>query len=157
MRIRGRSWFMAAAIVAVLPALAADTPLGPGPHFEPSRVTLTDPVTGNALGTAANPIPTSPAAQSGSLTGQTTVSCAATTTTLLAAAAASNFVTIKNLNAAANTVWINFTGVAAVAAAPSFDLAPGSSITFASNTFLPTQQINCIASPGAQSVTLVYK
>ena len=137
----------------------ADTPLDMTKgHGEPVRVVAVDPFTGSPVITVSGGgLLVTPVPQTGSLTGQTTVSCAATTTTLLAAAAASNFVTIKNLNAAANTVWINFTGVAAVAAAPSFDLAPGSAITFASSTFLPTQQINCIASPGAQSVTLVYK
>ena len=110
--------------------------------------------------TATNPQPVTVATSagaSGSLTGQTTVSCGTGDTLLLAAAAATTFVTIKAPNGTANTVWLSFTGAAAVAASPSFDLASGSSQTFSTGVFLPTQQFRCISAPGAQAVTLVYK
>lgn len=90
---------------------------------------------------------------------QTSVSCAATTTTLLAANAATMFLSVRNPTTSAVTIWINTAGAAAVAAAPSMDLPPGSEAYFSAegSSFLPTDQINCISSGGASSVTITYK
>jgi hypothetical protein len=87
---------------------------------------------------------------------QTTVTCGVASTTLLAAAAATSFILIKN-PAAGGVVWLNFAGVAAVAAPPSLDMSGGGSVTWsAAQGFLPSSQINCIA-PVAQAVELVWK
>lgn len=90
---------------------------------------------------------------------QTSVSCATSSTTLLAANAATTFIKVKVPNAAAATVWFNWTGVAAVAALPSEDLAAGSSIVFYRSTgFLPRTALTCISAGGsAQSVLLEYQ
>lgn len=90
---------------------------------------------------------------------QTSVSCAATSTTLLAAATATQFIDIRNPSSATVTIWINVTNTAAVAAAPSLDIPPGSDAFFAAEgmSWLPSTQINCISSGAASSVTLVYK
>lgn len=90
---------------------------------------------------------------------QTSVSCAATSTTLLAASTASMFLSIRNPTTSTVTIWINVTGAAAVAAAPSLDLPPGSEAYFSAegSSFLPTSQINCISGGSASSVTITYK
>lgn len=90
---------------------------------------------------------------------QTSVSCAATSTTLLAANTATMFLSIRNPTTATVTIWLNVAGAAAVAAAPSLDIPPGSTYdAFAEGaSFLATSQINCISSGAASSVTVVYK
>lgn len=90
---------------------------------------------------------------------QTSVSCAGTSTTLLAASTATMFLSIRNPTTATQTVWINVAGSAAVAAAPSIDLSPGSEVDFFAEgaSFLPTDQINCISGGTASTVTVVYK
>lgn len=89
---------------------------------------------------------------------QTSISCGTSSTTLLAASTATVFVSIRNPTTSTQTVWINITGAAAVAAAPSIDLAPGSEADYfmGENSFLPTALLTCIAST-ASTVTLVYK
>ena len=86
---------------------------------------------------------------------ETSVSCGTGSTTLLAASTATQFIMVK-VPQGGNTVWINFAGSAAVQAAPSVDLTGGASIIWGATTYLPTAQINCIAS-AATSVTLMYK
>lgn len=90
---------------------------------------------------------------------QTSVSCASTSTTLLAASTATLFLSVRNPTTATQTVWINVVGSAAVAAAPSVDLPPGSEADYFAegSSFLPTAQINCISGGTASTVTLVYK
>lgn len=90
---------------------------------------------------------------------QTSVSCASTSTTLLAASTATMFLSIRNPTTSTNTIWINVTGSAAVAAAPSIDLAPGSEADFFAEgaSFLSTAQINCISGGTASSVAVMYK
>jgi hypothetical protein len=89
---------------------------------------------------------------------QTSVSCGNTSTTLLAAAAASKFISVKVPSTAANIVWFNWTGAAAVTAAPSEDIGIGQKVTWTAGQdgFLPTAQINCIAS-SATTVTVEYQ
>lgn len=90
---------------------------------------------------------------------QTSVSCAATSTTVIAASTATMFLSIRNPTTATNTVWINLTGAAAVAAAPSIDLPPGAEADFFAEgaSFLPTAQINCISGGAASTVVVIYK
>lgn len=91
---------------------------------------------------------------------QTSVSCATSNTTLLAASTATNFISIRNPTSATATVWVNIAGSAAVAAAPSVDLAPGSEADFyaSENSYLPTAQLNCISGGGsASTLILLYK
>lgn len=90
---------------------------------------------------------------------QTSVSCASTSTTLLAASTATMFLSIRNPTTATQTIWINVAGSAAVAAAPSIDLAPGSEADFFADgpSFLPSTQINCISGGTASTVTVMYK
>jgi hypothetical protein len=94
----------------------------------------------------------------GSVT-QTSVSCAGTSTTLLAASTATMFISVRNPTTATQTVWIQFNGSAATAAAPSVDLAPGSEADFFAYgpSYLPTSQFNCISGGSASAVALVYK
>jgi hypothetical protein len=91
----------------------------------------------------------------GSVT-QSTVTCGTTSTTLLAAAAATHFLFVIVPPGVSNTVWLNYTNTAAVAAAPSVPLLAGASQTWTALQYLPTQQINCISTPAGQAVTLVY-
>lgn len=91
---------------------------------------------------------------------ESSVSCATATTTLLAASAATKFVVIRNPTTATATVWVNVTGVSAVAAAPSIDIPPGGEVDFAAseNSFLPTTAYNCISGgAAASSLVLLYK
>lgn len=91
---------------------------------------------------------------------QTSVSCGTGSTTLLAASTATLFLAIRNPTTATATVWVNIAGSAAVAAAPSIDLAPGGEADFSAseNSYLPTAQINCISGgAGASTLTLLYK
>lgn len=90
---------------------------------------------------------------------QTSVSCAATSTTLLTAGSATMFLSIRNPTTSTVTIWINTAAAAAVAAAPSLDLPPGSEAYFSAegSSFLPTSQINCISGGSASSVTIIYK
>lgn len=108
---------------------------------------------------ATNPLPTTPGTPGAGSTGtpvETTVTCGVGTTALLAASTATTFILIKN-PAAGGIVWINFAGVAAVAAPPSVDLAAGQSISWSALAgYVPTSALNCIA-PVAQAVSLVYK
>ena len=89
---------------------------------------------------------------------QTSVSCGNTTTTLLAASTATKFISVKVPSNAANIVWFNWAGVSAVTAPPSEDVGIGAKITWTAGQdgFLPTSQINCIAS-SATTVTLEYQ
>lgn len=87
---------------------------------------------------------------------QTSVACGTGSTTFLAASTATQFIMIKVPQTAANAVWFNFAGNAAVAAAPSVDIPVGGSLLWGATSFLPTTQINCIAS-ASTTVTLMYK
>lgn len=90
---------------------------------------------------------------------QTSVSCGTGSTNLLAAGAATLFVILRNPTTATQTIWVNVTGVAAVAAVPSMDLPPGGELDFTSseNSYLPTAQFNCISGGTASSLALIYK
>ncbi len=95
----------------------------------------------------------------GSVT-QTSISCATTSTTLLAASTATMFISIRNPTSATATVWINYAGAAAVTAAPSVDLAPGSEADFFAYgpSWLPTSAFTCISGgASASTLTLIYK
>jgi hypothetical protein len=109
---------------------------------------------------ASLPLPTGAATaanQSASGTPtQGSVSCGTSSTTLLSAAAATNFILIKIPAGANNLVWFNFAGSAAVTSAPSEDLAAGQAQVWSTSRYLPTAQINCIAT-AATTVTLIYK
>lgn len=89
---------------------------------------------------------------------QTSVSCGTSSTTLLAASSATHFISLRNPTTATVTVWVNIAGASAVTAAPSLDLPPGGELDFTAseNSYLPTSQINCIAS-SASSLVVVYK
>ena len=87
---------------------------------------------------------------------QTAVSVGVTSTTVLAAAGATSFLKLCLAQSAANGIWVNWAGAAAVAAAPSEYMAPGQCDTWVKSTgYLPTSQINAIAS-AAVSVTLIH-
>lgn len=90
---------------------------------------------------------------------QTSVSCGTGSTTLLAAATATQFVDIRNPTTSTVTIWINVTNTAAVVGAPSLDIPPGGDAYFSAEgtSYLSSQQINCISSGAASSVTMVYK
>lgn len=92
---------------------------------------------------------------SGTLT-ETSVSCGTSSTTLLAAAAATQFILVKVPSTAANIVWVNSAGAAAVQAAGSLDLTPGASLLWSTPGYVPTTQLACIAA-SATTVTLMYK
>lgn len=96
-----------------------------------------------------------PAPATGPVT-QAAVSCAATNTTLLAAGAATKFITVQVPPTAAATVWVNVSGDAATTAAPNIGLQPGSSTTWGTSGFLPTEQLNCISTTGTISVSVLY-
>ena len=106
---------------------------------------------------AANPLPVT-ATQSGAsgTPSQTAVSVGVTSTTVLTAAGATSFVKLCLAQSAANGIWVNWAGAAAVAAAPSEYMAPGQCDPWVKSTgYLPTSQINAIAS-AAVSVTLIH-
>ena len=87
---------------------------------------------------------------------QTAVSVGVTSTTVLTAAGATSFVKLCLAQSAANGIWVNWAGAAAVAAAPSEYMGPGQCDTWVKSTgYLPTSQINAIAS-AAVSVTLIH-
>lgn len=89
---------------------------------------------------------------------QTTVTCGTGNTVLLPANAARAYIFVKNPIGAANTVWINWAGATATAAAPNEDFAAAGSKTWSGPTtgFVPTAAINCIATAGAQAVELEW-
>lgn len=135
-------------------ALFAATLLG-SPAWAGSPVTITD-VQGNAVSVTAHALNVASQAAAGTPV-QVSVSCGTGSTTFLAASTATTFILIKVPASAANAVWFNYTGTAAVTASPSVDIAAGGSQVWGSGTgYLPTAQINCIAS-SATTVTLVYK
>ena len=106
---------------------------------------------------AANPLPVT-ATQSGAsgTPSQTAVSVGVTSTTVLAAAGATSFLKLCLAQSAANGIWVNWAGAAAVAAAPAEYMAPGQCDTWVkSSGYLPTSQLNAIAS-AAVSVTLIH-
>jgi hypothetical protein len=100
------------------------------------------------------------AAQQGPTSGtvtQSSVSCGTGSTTLLAAGTARAFLRVVVPNAAANSVWFNWSGAAAVAAPPSDEIKAGGTIVWEyASGFIPTGLITCIAS-AATTVTIVYK
>lgn len=86
------------------------------------------------------------------------VACGTSSTTLLTAGSATAFIAVKLPATAAGPVWFNWAGTAAVAAAPSVDVSAGAEIVWSSaNGFLPTAQVNCIASGSPVTVTLLWK
>lgn len=87
---------------------------------------------------------------------QTSVSCGTSSTTLLAASTATTFVTVKVPAGSTVPVWVNWAGSAAVAAAPSLDIPSGGSVSWSAVNYVPTSQINCLATT-ATTVTLIYK
>ncbi len=86
---------------------------------------------------------------------QTSVSVGTSSTTVLAAATATTFLKLCVALPAATGVWVRWDGVAATAAAPSEYIPPGQCDSWVKSTgFLPTSQINAIAS-ATVSVTLI--
>jgi hypothetical protein len=99
---------------------------------------------------------TPPATWAGALT-QTTGSCTTSSSTIITANAATTSMTLFLPSTAANGVWVEFNGVAATAALPSFNLLPGASITFTlAGGLLPTSAVTCIAT-ATTSVGEIYK
>ena len=109
-----------------------------------------------ALPTGANTIGNVGVNGNSGTPSQTAVSVGITSTTVLAAAGATSFVKLCLAQSAANGIWVNWAGAAAVAAAPAEFMSPGQCDTWVKSTgYLPTSQINAIAS-SAVSVTLIH-
>lgn len=87
---------------------------------------------------------------------QTSVSVGTSSALLLAASAATSFLKVSVPLNAANGIWVRWdNGVATQAPAAEY-IAPGASASWVKSTgFLPTSQINAIAS-AAVAVTLIY-
>lgn len=89
---------------------------------------------------------------------QTTVNCTTSSGPLLADGAARSFIYLKIPNRATATVWINWTGAAAVTQPPSEDMAPGANKTWTvMSGFLPSGPVTCISEAGTVAVTLEYQ
>ena len=85
------------------------------------------------------------------------VTCGATSVAVLPANAATQFVLLKAPSTNTAAMWLNFAGVAAVAASPAYDLGSSASLVLSAATgFVPTAAVNCISSYSA-SLTLIYK
>jgi hypothetical protein len=109
------------------------------------KLSIASTVTGTVSLTGASGTPT-----------QSTVSVLNTSTTVLAAATATTFIKLCVAQTAANGVWVNWAGAAALTAAPSEYIPPGQCDSWVKSTgFLPTSQINAIAS-ATTAVTLIY-
>ena len=140
-------------------ALALSVAAQPAPPM-PGPFTSTIPFCWNgtalaACGTPGTSAPTQLAPTSGTPT-QVAVSCGVTTTVLLAPGAATQFVLVKNPSTNPR-VWVDFSGAAAVGAAPSFGMGADSTIAWTASGYLPTSQFNCISPTGAASLVLIYK
>jgi hypothetical protein len=107
--------------------------------------------------TAEQQIATNTALRSGT-PNQVSVTCGASSTALLAASTATVFLKVHVPATAANIVWINWAGVAAVAAAPSESISPGGSVNWTNGPagYLPTSAVYCIAAASV-TVTVEYK
>ncbi len=152
------AWLLLLALLVPLAARAQTEP-----HIVPGYQTTVGCPGGNTPCwfpySATNPLPVTPGTPGAGASGtpvEVTVTCGVGTTVLLAAATATTFILVKNPSGG-GTVWVNFAGVAAVAAPPSVDLIGGQSINWSQNNgYVPTSALNCIA-PVAQAVTLLYK
>lgn len=105
-----------------------------------------------AEGSSGNPL----AGSAGTPT-QATVSVGTSSAAVLAAGAATAFVKLCVASTAANGIWVDWSGNAAVQAAPSEYIPPGQCDSWVKSTgFLPTNGVNAIAS-AAVSASLIYK
>ena len=87
---------------------------------------------------------------------QTSVSVATSSTTVLAASTATSFLKLCVALGAANGVWVRWDGATATLAAPAEYIPPGQCDAWVKSTgFLPTSQINAIAS-ATVAVSLIY-
>jgi len=86
---------------------------------------------------------------------QTSVSVGTSSGQLVAPGAFANFLRVCIAQNAANGIWVNWTGAAATAAAPSEYIAPGQCDTWVKSAgFLPTAQVNAIASAAVAATVM---
>ena len=87
---------------------------------------------------------------------QAAVTVGTSSALLLAASAATSFIKIAVPTTAANGIWVRYDNGTAAQAAPSDYIAPGQSVVWIKTAgFLPTSQINAIASASV-AVTVIY-
>lgn len=151
-------YLLAGMLLLAGPAFA-NQQFNPSGSFGQQYDVLADPATGALCSSSA---PCSILSNGGGSGGtgtptETTGTCGTSSSTILAASSATSSESFHLSPTAANPVWLNFTGTAAVQANPSFDLQPGMTITFAvAAGLLPTSAVTCIAS-ASTSVVEIFK